>query len=172
MRLTPSEQLARAYATLDLPPHSSPGEALRQYRRLVKRWHPDRYAGCPVAEAEASQRMREINVAYALVRPTLRRAAARPAPRASATTAYAGSVFGERLRRESVEAIVDAMAGPTMFETLFQLAVHGALIAGGLTLLLLGGRHGKPLDIAMGGAMLAMALSITLRSLLSRSDSR
>lgn len=172
MRLTPSEQLARAYATLDLPRGSSPGEAVRQYRRLAKRWHPDRYAGDRVAEAEASQRMREINVAFARVRPTLRRPAPRQTPRASATKASAEPLVGGRLRRDNLDAIVDAMAGPTMFETLFQLAVRGALIAGGLTLILLGSRYGKPLDVALGGAMLAMALSLTLRSLLSRSDLR
>ena len=170
MHLTPSEQLASAYATLDLPPDSSPDETLRQYRRLAKRWHPDRYAGDPLAEAEASQRMRQINMAFALVRPTQGRAAARPVPRqtprASATTAPAEPVFGTRLRQETVDAIVDALAGPTMFETMFQLAVRGGLIAGGVALLLLGDRYGKAFDVAVGGAMLAIALTITVRDLM------
>jgi DnaJ-class molecular chaperone len=170
MRLTPSEQLARAFATLDLPPDSSAGDAHRQYRRLAKRWHPDRHAGDPAAEAEASQRMRQINMAFALVRPALRRKAAGPiprqTPRSSPTTASAKPIFGERLRQESVDAIVDAIAGPTMFETFFQLASRGALIAGGLTLLPLGSRYRRPLDAVVGGAMLAMALSIMVKDVL------
>ena len=170
MRLTPAEQLARAYATLNLPPDSSASEALRQYRRLAKRWHPDRHAGDPQAEAEASRRMRQINMAFAVVRPALRRTPLASVPRQTSrpttTTAAAPPVFGTRLSQESVDAIVNAMAGPSMFETFVQLGLRGALIVGGLTLPMLGGRHGKPLDFAVSGVMLAIVLSIVVKDLL------
>ena len=62
----PKNLLARAYATLGLPPVCSHRDAVRQYKALVKRWHPDQYATDPQGQAEAAQRMREINAAFAV----------------------------------------------------------------------------------------------------------
>jgi preprotein translocase subunit Sec63 len=36
----------------------------RHYKRLVRRWHPDRFASDPQGIAEATQRMHLINHAY------------------------------------------------------------------------------------------------------------
>jgi DnaJ domain len=63
----PPDLMTRAYATLGLQPGCSPREAARQYKRLAKRWHPDQYGNDPQGQAEAAQRMREINRAFALV---------------------------------------------------------------------------------------------------------
>jgi hypothetical protein len=51
------------FAALDLPPGASAEEAAAAYRRLAKRWHPDRGGG-----AAAAARMAEINAAYDLLR--------------------------------------------------------------------------------------------------------
>jgi DnaJ-like protein len=59
------DPIARAYATIGLRPGASASELKQQYKRLVKQWHPDRWAGDPVNQAEAAQRMRVINDAYA-----------------------------------------------------------------------------------------------------------
>lgn len=59
-----ASRLRRAYAVLELSRPVTERELKRQYRRLVKRWHPDRYTLDPVGQAEAAQRMREINNAY------------------------------------------------------------------------------------------------------------
>lgn len=77
-------------ATLGLGASASPEEVAGAYRRLAKRWHPDR-AG---KGQEAARRMAEINAAYALLRdgvagerarnastPTAAPAPARPRPR-------------------------------------------------------------------------------------------
>src|SRR3954453_10506175 len=51
------------FAALELPPGAPPDEIAATYRRLAKRWHPDRGGG----EAAAA-RMAEINVAYDVLR--------------------------------------------------------------------------------------------------------
>jgi hypothetical protein len=66
------------YAILGVPPGASERDLARAYRRLAKRWHPDR------AGEEAMRRMAEINQAYELARldrrGTRRRAHAGHAP--------------------------------------------------------------------------------------------
>jgi hypothetical protein len=51
------------YAVLGLPQGASPEAAAAAWRRLAKRWHPDRGGG-----ENAAARMAEINAAYDLVR--------------------------------------------------------------------------------------------------------
>jgi hypothetical protein len=51
------------FAALELPPGASAHEIAAAYRRLAKRWHPDRGGG-----AAAAARMAEINVAYDVLR--------------------------------------------------------------------------------------------------------
>ena len=51
------------FAALELPPGASAQEIGAAYRRLAKRWHPDRGGG-----AAAAARMAEINVAYDVLR--------------------------------------------------------------------------------------------------------
>src|SRR4029450_9869833 len=57
-------ELARACAELGLTPSASRREAKRAYRKLVKRWHPDRFVNDPQAQAEATLRLQRINEAY------------------------------------------------------------------------------------------------------------
>jgi len=51
------------FAALEIPPGAAPQEIAAAYRRLAKRWHPDRGGG-----AAAAARMAEINVAYDVLR--------------------------------------------------------------------------------------------------------
>ena len=62
-----SDPIARAYAQLGIPPGTSPARLRKQYRALVRKWHPDRFASDPQGQAEAADRMREINAAYQLI---------------------------------------------------------------------------------------------------------
>jgi hypothetical protein len=62
-----TDSLLRAYATLDLQPGAPPSAVRKQYLRLAKRWHPDRYATDPANQAYAADKMREINCAYQLL---------------------------------------------------------------------------------------------------------
>ncbi len=57
--------LPNFYARLGAAPTATPDELRRAYHRLVKLWHPDRYAGAPDAlRARAERRMRQLNEAY------------------------------------------------------------------------------------------------------------
>jgi len=51
------------FTALELPPGATAEEIAAAYRRLAKRWHPDRGGG-----AAAAARMAEINVAYDVLR--------------------------------------------------------------------------------------------------------
>ncbi len=59
------------FAVLGVPPDAAPDELAEAYRRLARRWHPDRGRG-----PEAHRRMAEVNAAYDAVRR--RRFARRP----------------------------------------------------------------------------------------------
>ena len=54
---------ADPFAVLGVTPGASGEEVAAAYRRLAKRWHPDRAGG-----QDAARRMAEINAAYDLVR--------------------------------------------------------------------------------------------------------
>ncbi len=53
---------------LGVRPGAAPEEVTAAYRRLAKRWHPDRAAGDGARSKEAERRMAEINAAYAALR--------------------------------------------------------------------------------------------------------
>src|SRR4051812_9541567 len=86
------------FDALDLPSGASAQEAAEAYRRLAKRWHPDRGGG-----AAAAARMAEINAAYDLLRAGDWQREP-PAPqdavsRVAAGRAPAGAWLAEPLRR-------------------------------------------------------------------------
>ncbi len=61
-----------AFARLELDADATMKEITRAYHRLAHRYHPDLTAGLPEDErALAEQRMKELNVAYALLRSRL-----------------------------------------------------------------------------------------------------
>jgi curved DNA-binding protein CbpA len=61
------DELRRAYHLLGVSSSASEGSIKRAYRRLTKRWHPDRYASGTPAHAEATQMMKLINQAYSRI---------------------------------------------------------------------------------------------------------
>jgi curved DNA-binding protein CbpA len=62
------------YDTLGIPKEASMDWIKRSYRSLVKTHHPDKFADGSVAKAEAEERLREINAAYAVLAKPLNRA--------------------------------------------------------------------------------------------------
>lgn len=58
------------YATLGVPRDATPLQVARAHRRLAKRHHPDLHEGA----AEAAERMRNINEAWAILSNPVRRA--------------------------------------------------------------------------------------------------
>ena len=104
------DPVARAYATIGLRPGASARELKERYRKLTKTWHPDRWANDPVSQAEAAQRMRAINDAYATLHrlqtaPTSSRVEAPAAPQA----AEHRSPPPRPLTDEELDAIVGAI---------------------------------------------------------------
>ena len=97
-----TDPLSRAYALLELPLGASPELVRKQYKALVRRWHPDRFAGDPQGQSEASVRMRAINDAYHLVQDRLA-----PPPRPAAPRPYRAQ--GQPLSREEIDRIVQAL---------------------------------------------------------------
>jgi curved DNA-binding protein len=62
------------YQTLGIPQQATAADIKHSYRSSVKRFHPDLFASGSRAQAEAESRMREINVAYAALSNTRKRA--------------------------------------------------------------------------------------------------
>ena len=116
------DPIARAYATIGVPRGASARELKRQYRRLVRQWHPDRWANDPVGQAEASNRMRIINDAYA----TLERLGP-PEPQRTA----AGRPDARALTKEELDAIVRAIGteSPVMGATWIVIGVMPIIAA-------------------------------------------
>ena len=83
------ENLAHAYRVLDVPWDASPRAIKASYRKLVKRWHPDRYPPGTESHAESTLMTRLLNDAFARIEDApLRNGTAAPFSRpAAATTA-------------------------------------------------------------------------------------
>lgn len=170
--LTRSERLERAYATLELRPGISAKAALQQYRRLVKRWHPDLYANDPQGQADASQRMRQINEAFAAIRPSLRSPSAPvppappPRPSSAAPAFREPPPLGSRLRPEDVDSIVESLRGPSMFERLFTYLARVGLLLSGSFLVGASSQYRTVFGTLLGGTLMitsaASALGVAL----------
>lgn len=55
--------MTNLYEVLGVSPSASDDEIKKAYRELAKKYHPDNYAGSPLADV-AEQKMKEINEAY------------------------------------------------------------------------------------------------------------
>src|SRR5687767_2602200 len=66
----PSElpRIERAYQVFGLTLDSSALRIKREYRRLAKLWHPDKFPPNTAEQRRATGRMREINDAYQLIK--------------------------------------------------------------------------------------------------------
>ena len=61
-------ELKRAYQTLNVPTFATTTSIKKAYRQLLKRWHPDLYAGGASMQADATQMTKLINEAYSTIR--------------------------------------------------------------------------------------------------------
>lgn len=106
-------EVRRAYALLELTPPVTEPHLRKHYRELVRRWHPDRYASDPTGQAEAAQRMREINEAYRLVVAQL---GARPDPEPETVAAVPAPVASS-LPRKDIDGIVASINRSTAWSS-------------------------------------------------------
>jgi hypothetical protein len=108
--------LVRACAELGVTPSASLREAKRAYKRLVKRWHPDRFARSDAqAQAEATLRLQRITQAYQVIVHAL-------GPGAAVASALGGDgtsrhEAGARLPREEVERLVRSLGNEGPLDT-------------------------------------------------------
>jgi hypothetical protein len=68
-------ELRRYYANLELPLGAPAGEVKASYRRLVRRYHPDRHQSDPEQARIATQLAQELRVAYEALMQHLGRSA-------------------------------------------------------------------------------------------------
>jgi hypothetical protein len=105
------------YAVLGVSPGVTTEELHDVYRRLVKKWHPDRNGG----SAESTRRFQEIQEAYELVRSgKVRPRPATPPPRDDASVASRMADIErelrearDRARQAARDAMRDATGGPS-----------------------------------------------------------
>jgi WD40 repeat protein len=63
-----AENLEYYYKILGLQPGASQQEIKRAYRRLVKIWHPDRFAQSPQQRQQAEATLKQLNIAYQVLK--------------------------------------------------------------------------------------------------------
>jgi hypothetical protein len=115
------DTLRNAYATLELSPGASAREVRRQFKKLVRRWHPDRFAEDPVGQAEAAGRMSAINAAYRLIQGARAAPTAPPGPPAHAPTVEASEPrepVTRPLGRGAIDGIVRSMGTASPVDTI------------------------------------------------------
>jgi hypothetical protein len=118
-------EIDRAYATLGLPPDAALEEVRRQYKALVRRWHPDRFTSDPRNQAHAAEQMRAINAAYHAIQslraPEVPVEAPPPAPEPSRPTPPrpAPPAPGARLSREQIDDLVRAIGTEGPLDVMF-----------------------------------------------------
>lgn len=61
------EKFKKAYRVLDVPEAASALAIKANYRKLIKRWHPDKPATSAATSAEATMMTKMINEAYSLI---------------------------------------------------------------------------------------------------------
>ena len=101
------DAMRSAYATLGVAPYAPLWRVRRQYKALVRKWHPDRFAGDPQGIAEATIRMRAINEAFDTIARA--RGPVVDAPRGSTAHPAAEPAFGSRLSQEEIDRIVGSI---------------------------------------------------------------
>lgn len=110
------------YEVLGVPKGASQDEIKKAYRELARKYHPDHYAGNPLADL-AEEKMKEINEAYAVLTKD-GGAGASSASGSYGSTGYSGpwggsAEFAEVRRRiqagdlDGAERILDSIGGRT-----------------------------------------------------------
>jgi curved DNA-binding protein CbpA len=56
--------ITKSYKTLDLKTGASIDDTRKAYKDMVRVWHPDRFAGNPRLRVKATEKLKEINLAY------------------------------------------------------------------------------------------------------------
>ena len=135
-----ASDLRHAYAVLSLSPPVTEDGLKQRYKALVRRWHPDRYESDPAGQAEATTRLRNINLAYEIVAASLEPVEPQQeheeeevVPPTYRTPTYQ-TERSPYWSPEQIDAIVDSMNRENSFTLVPEMTVHrwyslGALAA-------------------------------------------
>jgi len=128
-----SSVLLHAYAVLGLSPPVTEARLKRRYKALVRRWHPDRFQADPVGQAEATQRLRNINLAYDVVAKSIGSTVA--SELAQPTPDEMNSPFS--WSHDRVDAIVDSINRLNRVSLIPEMSVHRWLSLGAIAIYIL-----------------------------------
>ena len=140
----------------------------RQYKRLVRRWHPDQYANDPQGQAEASRQIRAINEAFAIIQRAASGVVDDDAPSSAQDATAADTAtspdarsrfFGQRLTDAELDEIVTSMNSPTFAGSLARYLVSGLALGWGLILILQPGRP-RTTSNTVTGVILWIAVAV------------
>ncbi len=153
-----ASDLRHAYAVLELWPPVTEGRLKSQYKALAKRWHPDLYQADPVGQAEADERLRNINIAYELVVTSLESAETSQAvPPANLTD----RPFS--LSHDQVDAIVDSINRATRISLLPEMSLHRWLSVAALVGYLVAATIILPAEFGLGKREIVKAVGLGSR---------
>jgi len=126
------DPVVHAYATIGLRPGASAQELKQRYKQLVRTWHPDRWANDPVNQAEAAQKMRAINAAYATLHrvQTAPRVSPEPPAPQHEHPADHWSVSHRSMTDEELDAIVNAIGDRSYVSVALRALAWMAPLAG------------------------------------------
>jgi hypothetical protein len=159
-----SIELEPALAILGLRAGCSYSAAVLRYRRIVKRWHPDQFANEPVRQAEACQRMQDINRAFEVVKQAIGNQYQSP-PHTFGPThippSAAPTKFGQRLTEAELDEISRSIGRPGTFEAASRYFGWGGAIVGAVLLLGygggMGGRSPRAIEVVVAVLLLCAA---------------
>jgi hypothetical protein len=143
--------LVRACAVLGVTPSATAREAKRAYKRLVRTWHPDRFANDPQGAREATSRLQMITEAYQTIVHALGPGASPPPT---------GSVRHDptsRLSRDEIERLVETMGSEGPLDAFFNQPMWWWPLPLGVLLLL--GTRASTWD-QLGGFLLIAAAPV------------
>lgn len=63
--------IQRCFEILELDRDASPAEAREAYKDIVNVWHPDRFSNNPRLKQKAEKKLKEVNIAYEMVKSFL-----------------------------------------------------------------------------------------------------
>ena len=162
------DAVAHAYALLGLRRGCSRRDVKQQYKRLVRKWHPDQYANDPVGYAEANAQLRRINEAFAVLEASVSDGNVMQQPVASVPEPpperEPPTYFGKPLTPAEIDRIAKAIGTPDSFGYSFRLASW--LFPLVVPLVFLASQQSKPLtwlDIAACVSSIGFAIVVIAR---------